>query len=319
MSKESLYITKDGILKMKNTTMYFITKEQSKPIPIERIHTIYFIGSGSVSTGVLKVLKKNSILLHFFDRYGNYTGTFYPKDVYTSGELLVRQVSAYKDFEMRLNLAKAFVRGAYLNIKHVVSRHSLGDLPTLDLEGVENIPQLMQREGNIRKYFYKLVDSKLSDAFKIQKREIQPPSNRGNAVVSFLNSLVYAAVASEIYHTHLHPAVSYLHEPFERRYSLSLDVSEIFKPLLSERLFIKMVNLKMLDEVIDFEDSKGVFLSQVGRKKVLSLFDEELNKVVKMRTNNKRVSIRELIRIELYKLEKHLLNIKEYKSLNAWW
>ena len=83
--------------------------------------------------------------------------------------------------------------------------------------------------------------------FVMSKRVKKPPNNRMNALVSFVNSLVYATILSEIYHTHLNPTISFLHESTERRYSLSLDISEIFKPLLADRLIFKLVNVKILN------------------------------------------------------------------------
>lgn len=316
---DNLYLTKNGKLIMKNTTLYFFTEEGKIELPIENIRNVYFFGSGSVSTKVLKEFEKRKIILHFFGIKGDYIGTFYPKEVYISGELLIRQVNAYTNQNKRLKLAKSFVTGAIKNISWICKRFNLGEIEQPKIEEAENIQQLMQKEGLIRRQFYNLLDNKLPSDFKINRREIQPPSNRGNALLSFLNSLVYSTVTSEIYNTHLNPSISYLHEPFERRFSLSLDVSECFKPLLSERLLLRMCDLKIIDPITDFEDKNGVFLNRVGLRKVVTEFDNEITKTVRMNRSNKKVSIRELIRIELYKLEKDLLNIQEYKPIIAWW
>jgi CRISP-associated protein Cas1 len=58
-------------------------------------------------------------------------------------------------------------------------------------------------------------------------------------LISFGNSLLYATTLSEIYRTQLNPTVSFLHEPSARRYSLSLDLSEIFKPIIVDRTIFK--------------------------------------------------------------------------------
>jgi len=317
MTSEVFYITTDGKLIMKNNTLYFVNKEGKVVLPIEKIKVLYFLGSGSVSTSVLKEFKRRNIPIHFFDRNSYYIGSFYPKDYLVSGEIIVRQVQSYLDQNKRLKLASKFTLGAYQNINWICNRFKLGEISYPNFEEAKSIEQLMQKEGMVRKKFYELIDSKLLSDFKIVRREIMPPSNRGNAILSFLNSLVYTTVASEIYFTHLHPAVSFLHQPFERRYSLSLDVSEIFKPLLSERLLLRLVDLKMLDPIVDFMDKDGIFLSEIGRKKLIKAYDEELNKTIKMK--NKNYTIRQLIRNELYKLEKDLLGLEEYRPLKAWW
>ncbi|MEM3407777.1 MAG: type I-B CRISPR-associated endonuclease Cas1b [Candidatus Aenigmatarchaeota archaeon] len=318
MSLDNYYIVDDGKILMKNTTVYFINKERKVDIPIENIYSLYFIGSGSISTKVLKEFQKRKIIVNFFGKRGDYIGSFYPKEHYISGDLVVRQVKRYLDDKSRLKFASKFVEGAINNIDWICRRFNLGEINKPDISSSDTIESLMQREGLVRKQFYSLIDERLDDSFKITRREINPPSNRGNAIISFLNSMVYSTVLSEIYHTHLNPAVSFLHEPFERRFSLSLDVSEIFKPLLSERLLIKMVNLKMLDPILDFESNDGVFLSKIGIKKIIKEFDDEIKKSVKGKSN-RLFSIRELIRLELYKIEKDLLDISEYKPLKAWW
>jgi CRISPR-associated protein Cas1 len=63
-----------------------------------------------------------------------------------------------------------------------------------------------------------------------------------NALLSFGNSLLYTAALSEIYMTQLNPTVSYLHEPSQRRPSLALDLPEIFKPLIVDRVIFRLLN-----------------------------------------------------------------------------
>jgi CRISPR/Cas system-associated endonuclease Cas1 len=58
-------------------------------------------------------------------------------------------------------------------------------------------------------------------------RDYKPPSNPVNALLSFLNSLLYTVVVTEIYRTGLYPGISYLHSPQEKRISLALDLSEM--------------------------------------------------------------------------------------------
>lgn len=65
---------------------------------------------------------------------------------------------------------------------------------------------------------------------------MHPPDNMINSLISFVNTLIYTKVLSEIYHTQLNPTISYLHEPGVRRFSLSLDIAEVFKPLIGDRL-----------------------------------------------------------------------------------
>ena len=61
------------------------------------------------------------------------------------------------------------------------------------------------------------------------------------------------------------------------------------------------------------------YLSESGRKIFLREYDDRLNTTIKHRNLNRNVSYRHLIRLECYKLEKHISNIEEYKAFRAWW
>lgn len=159
----------------------------------------------------------------------------------------------------------------------------------------------------------------LPEGFRIGRRTRRPPSNWGNALLSFGNSLLYSTTITEIYHTHLNQTVSYLHEPLERRFSLALDISEIFKPIIVDRVILKLVNKRMLDEK-DFDaDVEGVLLSDSGRRKLIEEYNGKLATTIKHRKLRKNVSYRRLIRLELYRLEKHLMGVEEYEPLKMWW
>jgi CRISPR-associated endonuclease Cas1 len=112
--------------------------------------------------------------------------------------------------------------------------------------------ELMALEGRIRESYYQSFNVILNLPEPFQRRERRPPTNPINALISFGNSLLYATTLSEIYRTQLNPTVSFLHEPSARRYSLSLDLSEIFKPIIVDRTIFKVVNERMI-QMDDFD------------------------------------------------------------------
>ena len=114
------------------------------------------------------------------------------------------------------------------------------------IKQASDIPTLMGVEGRVRKQYYEAFSSIIGDLFPFEKRTKRPPENPLNALISFGNSLCYTLCLGEIYHTQLNPLISYLHEPGERRFSLALDISEVFKPLLVDRVIFKVLNQKMI-------------------------------------------------------------------------
>lgn len=139
----------------------------------------------------------------------------------------------------------------------------------------DDIESLMGIEGNIRRCYYEAFDIIIRD-FQMGNRTKQPPSNEVNAMVSFVNSLCYTVCLDAIYHTQLNPTISFLHQPGERRFSLALDLAEIFKPIIADRLIFSLLNKKVV-KPSDFENKlNSCLLKDSGRKAVVKAWDEKL-------------------------------------------
>ena len=140
-----------------------------------------------------------------------------------------------------------------------------------------------------------------------------------NSLISFLNSVLYSKILSEIYRTQLNPTISYLHEPSVKRFSLSLDVAEIFKPLIVDRLIFYFLNKNVISENDFDKESNFLRLKENTLQKIMEEVDKRLSTTIKHRTLNRDVSYKHLMRLELYKIIKHLLGEKEYSPFKIWW
>lgn len=189
------------------------------------------------------------------------------------------------------------------------------------MEGIDQstqVPDLMGVEGNIRQTYYEAFD-KILTGHTMGGRSKQPPLNPVNALISFGNMMCYTLCLDQIYHTQLNPTISFLHEPGFRRYSLALDLAEIFKPILVDRTIFRVLNKKELQEK-DFDlQVNRVVMKESGKKAFIRAFEERLNETIKHRTLNKHVSYKHLVKLECYKLSKHLLEMEEYQPFKIWW
>jgi len=333
--KKTYYLFNPGRLERKDNTLKFTaysdtgTLQKPRYLPVENIDSLYVFGSLDANSALYNFLGKNDIAVHFFDYYENYTGSFMPKDYLLSGKMLVRQVTAYNSNKQRLEIAHRILEGASFNmIKNLKYYDKRGkDLsPIIDiitgfseqLKNTSAIDQLMGLEGNIRKNYYEAFELILND-FSMEGRSYRPPQNEVNALISFGNMMCYSECLRSINQTQLNPTISYLHQPGERRYSLALDMAEIFKPILVDRVVFKVLNKKMLQTKHFDKKLNKVVLNDNGKKIFIKAFEDRLNETIKHRTLKKSVSYKHLIKLECYKLQKHLLNIEEYKPLKIWW
>ena len=329
--KNSLYIYQNGELSRKDNTLRFTGEEGGKKdIPVNSISEIYFFGEDTVNTKLITFLAQNNIMVHFFNYYDFYVSSLVPREMKVSGKLLVKQVEHYTDKEKRIELAKEFVKSAgnniYRNLRYYNGRgkdvqDAMNEITYLlgEVEKCDSIQQLMGVEGNIHKIYYIKWNVIIDQETDFTTRVKRPPDNMVNTLISYINSLVYTTVLGEIYKTQLNPTISYLHEPGVSRFSLSLDIAEIFKPLIADRLIFSLLNKNQIKEKHFSKGLDYLHLSEQGSKIILAEYDKRLKQTIMHKELGREVSYRYLIRLECYKMIKHLYEEKKYDAFVMWW
>ncbi|WP_307905455.1 type I-B CRISPR-associated endonuclease Cas1b [Haliovirga abyssi] len=328
--KRNYYLSKSGTLKRKDNSLNFIINGENHYIPIEDVDVIYILGELNLNSKLINFLSQNGVILHFFNYYGFYTGSFYPREKLNSGYLFVEQVKHYIDNEKRVEIAKEIINTASFNIHRNIRYYNERDKDLeiyIDeiskirnkIEQCKTITEIMGEEGNIRKTYYKTFNTIINQDINFTKRVRRPPDNMINTLMSFVNTLIYTTVLGEIYHTQLSPVVSFLHEPGERRFSLSLDIAEVFKPLIGDRMIFYLLNKNIITEKDFVEEINYMYMKDGARKKILKEYDERLNKTIRHKKLKRDVTYKHLIRLELYKLVKHLSGEEEYDGFKIWW
>lgn len=338
--KKTYYLFNPGILQRKDNTLKFTPVEESESgeitssgspryLPVENISEFYAFGSLTANSAMYNFLGRNQIAVHFFDYNENYTGSFMPKDGLLSGKMLLAQTSNYQNKKKRIQITGKLIEGAAFNIlKNLRYYDNRGKdlepfIQTIDsytekIPSLNEVDELMGLEGNIRQVYYQAFDLILND-FQMGNRTKQPPQNEVNALISFGNMMCYTQCLRAIHQTQLNPTISYLHTPGERRYSLALDISEIFKPILVDRVIFKVLNKKEIQPKHFDRKLNRCLLNEAGKKIFVRAFEDRLNETIKHRTLKRNVSYKHLLKLECYKLSKHLLNMEEYKPFKMWW
>ena len=189
-----------------------------------------------------------------------------------------------------------------------------------EIYSTRNISSLMGVEGNIRKVYYESWKIIIDQDIDFEKRVKRPPDNLVNTLISFMNTIIYTKTLSEIYRTQLNPTISYLHEPSDKRFSLCLDLSEVFKPLIVDRTIFSLLNKNMITENDFYTDDGGYYrMKDSTIKVVVSALENTLTRSIKHKDLNRSVSYKHLIRLEAYKLIKHIIDEKIYEGFKIWW
>lgn len=328
MKEECKYIFSKGDLTRQDFSIKFKNEKGNFYLPIQKIKELYLFNEVTLSTKLFEILSKSGIIVHFFNYYQNYVGTFYPKESLISGSLVVKQAMKYEND--RLDIAKAIVLGISRNIYFCIYhyyRHGKTELKSdLDyyrvkvkklLEKADNIKVVLSIEGSIWAKFYESFKYFLPEEFVMNKRVKRPPDNPINAIISFGNTLLYTKTISEIYKTHLDQTISFLHEPGEARFSLSLDLSEVFKPIIVYKTIFDLVNNKKISIEKHFDKKLNYArLNEDGCKIFIEAFENRINQTFEHKVLKRKVSYQHAIKLEGYKLIKNILENKKFESFN---
>ena len=320
------HIINDGILTKKDYSILFENENKKIEIPAEVTEHINIYSQTIFSSNFFKTLNRHNIRVSLFDQYDHYIGSFMPINYHKSASILIKQVGNYINKAKRLEIAKKIIDSGTTNIisnLKYYNKHNddiqldkiIDDLKICkqEMKAVKTLEILLLQEARMRELYYSSYNIILNNPeFKFTKRTRRPPKDALNAMISFGNTIIYQKIANEIYKTKLDIRISYLHSAMRRYENLNLDISEIIKPILVDKVIFSLINKRIIDAKVHFEKrNNGVFLNKEGKY----LFIDQLNKKLSstITINNKKVSYQEILQQEVLKLLRHFKYDEEYE------
>ena len=329
--KKDIYIFTSGELKRKDNTLFFDGENGKRYIPVEETDNIWVFGEVTLNKHFLDFASQKEISVHFYNYYGYYSGSFYPREHLNSGHVILKQAEYYMDDGKRLDIARRIVQASLKNLVVVLKYYNARGMDlNISIDRIssfikqtdycDTIDELMAYEGNSRDLYYSEFNTIIKNSdFEFKIRSRRPPKDRINALISFGNSALYTTVLGEIYNTYLDPRIGFLHATNARRFSLNLDIADIFKPVMVDRVIFTLLNKSIITKKDFVKEMGGIILKDDARKRFIQEVNNKLAAVIKHPKLNMNVSYKRLIRLELYKLQKHIMNDELYEGFVAKW
>ena len=136
-------------------------------------------------------------------------------------------------------------------------------------------------------------------------RNRRPPLDRFNALLSFGYGMLYTSVMRALLACGLEPALGFFHTPRSAAHPLVLDLMELFRMPLWDMVVVGSLNRLQWDPAADFVATKAkVWLSEVGRKKAIGLYEGRLEETWKHPVLDYSLSYARTIELEARLLEK---------------
>lgn len=238
-----------------------------------------------------------------------------------SGNITVLQSLKYSDVKYRSEIASEMVRGIKYNMirnlryynRDKLLSDKIESMKTLNPQG-DDIQSILGTEGKLWSIYY----SAFPQMFKLKgefHRSYHPPGDSINSMISYGNSLLYSTTLSAVLLTGLNPSVSFLHKPSDRSFSLALDIADVFKPVVVERVLATLVNNRMVDDEMFETRDGGVYLNDRGRKLFLSVYRDKIESVIKY--GNRHISYATVIEEECRKIISHIKGQEKYRAFRA--
>ena len=113
------------------------------------------------------------------------------------------------------------------------------------------------------------------DAFCMAGRNRRPPTDRINALLSFLYTLLSHEVVAALESVGLDPQVGFLHRDRPGRPSLALDIMEELRPHFADRLAVTLVNRNQITaKGFIVKENGAVIMDDDTRKEVLTAWQK---------------------------------------------
>lgn len=332
-AKESTYeIIENGILTSKDMDLIFDGEKSKILIPLNAIDNINIYSDISITSNILSLLNKYNITLTVFDKYGRCIGKFLPEGNSKVSKTFLNQCKLYNDEKSRFDIAYRIVYAEIFNMKSTIKYYNKkilskrlqssiikSDEILMQLSSSGSINDLMLKEANAKEIYFSCFNEIISSAeFRFAKRTRRPPKDAINSLISFGNCVLYNYISNEIYKSSLNIKIGYLHAANRRCESLNLDLSEMYKPIIIDKIIFTLINKHMISEKLHFqlEDDGGIYLNSEGKRIFLKQYYKKMNS--KITLNGNTFTYKKLIWDDIIEFQNYVNGIEEFKPFHYW-
>ena len=324
----TLFVTTQGayLLKEGETVAVKIDGEISMRVPVHTLGGIVCFGQVSCSPYLMGFCAENGVAISFLTENGGFLAKVQGP---VSGNVLLRREQSRRadDLDSSSSIARAIVTGKIANCRTVLQRslrdHSEkieADAVSMASRSLANSIRQLEREYPLDKVrgiegdaantyfgvFNHLITAQKND-FVFQERNRRPPLDNVNCLLSFLYTILMHDVRSALETVGLDPAVGFLHRDRPGRYGLALDLMEEFRPFLTDRLTLSLINLcQVQDKCFQKKESGAVWMDDDARKTVLIAYQKRKQEEILHPFTNEKVTIGLLPHIQAMLMARYL-------------
>ena len=306
-----LYVTRPGAEVRKRKARLAVEWQGGTlaALPLRDVERVVLLGPAQVGAAATRSLLQAGIPVAFCSTQGRYYGALAAGQEHT--ELLLAQVERYRDEVYRLGVAKAIVSAKIRHSRSLLRRQvrnhpqagvaAAAEQLTLALARVEDatsVPEAMGCEGRAAAVYFPAYGACFADeGVRFTQRSRRPPRDPANAVLSLGYMLVLAEVAGALAGEGLHLGLGFLHEVSPRRPALPLDVLELFRQPVVDRLALSLFNRRVFTaESFQWWPDGKVLFKEEALKRYLTFYERAMTTPFRQPGGGDAATFRTLIR-----------------------
>ena len=324
----TLYIFTQGayLRKESETVVVRIDKQPKIRLPLLNIGAIACFGRVGMSPQLMGHCGQNGIAITYLTEHGRFLAAV---NGFTPGNVLLRreQYRRSDDLESAKLIARACIIGKLANYRTVLRRGVRDQSPSEGTERLElaanridaalrnlsellSLDQLRGMEGEFSANYFGVFNDLITsqrDQFIFVGRTRRPPTDKVNAMLSFLYSMLTNDLRSACEASGLDAAVGFLHRDRPGRPSLALDLMEEFRPVMVDRLVLSLINRGQVKPNGFIEDpGNGVRMDESTRKMVVGAYQKRKQETVTHPYLDEKMTLGLVPHIQARLLARHL-------------
>lgn len=301
MSQKILYITRNGTRLTKEALRFQVRYkgEIKQEIPAHQLGQIIIIGKADITHDAIMLACKRNIDIVFFTQNGKLKTHLFPPN---ERMIKLRMAQMQLSPEKQLDFVKKLIAAKINNQRILLTKRSKDGFKELAeyswrmkqmidaLDEAVNIEQIRGFEGGAAAAYFSGYGMLLGQDMGFYGRKARPPRDPVNALLSFGYAILYQQVLKFVSIYGLDPYMGYLHVPQDRRLSLALDLMEEFRPLIIDRVVMRLINRVQLT-TLDFVDTEeGIRMSQKAISILIREIENRLMETVTYGPRSQRIS-----------------------------
>jgi len=299
-----LVLTSHGTKLGRKKEMFKITRPetefQEELFAAETVEEIIMESTGSISTEAIKLASRYAIPILFV--YGNEPiACLTPFASHGTVRVRRAQIKAYETkigvrfckeiiktaTDNKIKIIKEMVRVRKLdknvagNIKNEIRKMEdlKAQLKEIKKEKIDECrEEIFTKESEITKTYYSCLQKMLSKEINFNGRTRRPPKDPVNVLLSYGYAVLTAQIYKSVIIAGLEPYAGFLHTDRAGKVSFVLDLIEIFRQPVVDRLVLTLVEKKMIKKE-DFEkneENSGLRMKEKTKKKFLEYLFEKI-------------------------------------------